>query len=134
MSRNTELLERVMQHIEDHPEQHQQAIWANECGTAACFAGWAALFSGWTREENNFFRSSDGRSLHLRSLASEVLGLSDGESEILFHAANHVELLRMMVKDISNGDRLTDGWEYHGSGPTPRDERGTRKRNQSVPS
>ena len=39
MNRNVELLERVMQHIDDHPEQHEQAVWVrHECGTAACFA------------------------------------------------------------------------------------------------
>ncbi len=61
MQINTELLEKVMLHIDDHPEQHDQGMWVSmadddergvmnrewawNCGTTACFAGWTALLT-----------------------------------------------------------------------------------------
>lgn len=46
---NAELAYRVLDHIDADPEQHDQKVWikrVNDCGTAACLAGWACLLSG----------------------------------------------------------------------------------------
>jgi hypothetical protein len=46
---NAALAYRVLDHIDAHPEQHDQNVWVEEgrdCGTAACLAGWAVLLSG----------------------------------------------------------------------------------------
>lgn len=43
---NTDLLNRIADQIELHPETHQQDEWfysASECGTRACIAGWACI-------------------------------------------------------------------------------------------
>jgi hypothetical protein len=118
MARNTELLERVMQHITDHPEQHNQHIWANECGTSGCFAGWSALLSGWNVLRRGFAldvfvaREDDPREVHVQQLAIELLGLTSDEADVLFDEFNTPDMLQRMVKDLVNGDRLGDCREY----------------------
>lgn len=125
--RNTELLERVMRHIDDHPEQHDQQVWINGCGTAACFAGWAALLSGreHVTETNSksvyhWFISPAGWRDTPRMAATIALGLTDDEADDLFHACNSRDVLRLMVKDLVNGDQLADRDEYvHEAGEHP---------------
>lgn len=48
MERNDELIDAVLDYIEAHPEEWDQGVWANACGTQACFAGRAMLLSGYT--------------------------------------------------------------------------------------
>jgi hypothetical protein len=45
---NAALAYKVLDHIDAHPEQHEQSVWTTMtyCGTAACFAGWTCLLSG----------------------------------------------------------------------------------------
>lgn len=45
---NAALAYRVLDHIDADPTSWDQENWIarNECGTAACFAGWATLLSG----------------------------------------------------------------------------------------
>jgi len=56
---NWPLLERVIEHIIDHPEEWNQEIWIRqtpECGTQACVAGWTALFAGYRPIELPWYR------------------------------------------------------------------------------
>jgi len=50
---NVELFDETLQHVIDHPEQHDQTSWRSECGTTCCFAGRAVALAGarWVREE-----------------------------------------------------------------------------------
>lgn len=105
MKRNVELLQQTMQYIKDHPERHQQDIWTNQCGTAACFAGWAAMLSGWAAwQVHNFEMWTRGANL---------LGLTYTEARILFDTGNTAPMLELMVKDLVNGDQLRDQADYH---------------------
>lgn len=117
-ARNVELLERVMQHIDDHPEQHDQAAWINECGTAACFAGWAVMFTGGKLSRDGVFVTVVGESDCVSRAAGRRLGISAVEGDVLFDASNTRDMLRLMVKDLVNGDELrtTDDYlnEAHG--------------------
>lgn len=70
---NIDLAQRVLDHVERFPEQHNQKVvygpyWSDEktCGTVGCLAGWAAQLSG----------QFDGSVCH-SVLAVEVLGLDD---------------------------------------------------------
>lgn len=112
MTVNVELLEQTMQHIKDHPEQHAQETW---CGTAQCFGGWAANFAGYETT------MCDGLLMHCTKSGNLVvtvdaaraeLGLSEGESAVLFHSGNTIPMLELMVKDLVNGDALRDATEY----------------------
>lgn len=44
IKQNNELLERIAQQIEQHPEEFSMLSW--DCGTTACIAGWAARLAG----------------------------------------------------------------------------------------
>lgn len=115
-ARNAELLERVMQHIDDHPELHEQWHWFNECGTAACFAGWTCLLGGLKKADGYSSRVELSKrpldSAAARDAACQLLGLDDDEAELLFHAGNTRDELRLMVKDLVNGDQLRTRDEY----------------------
>lgn len=103
--RNTELLQQVMQYIDDHPEQHDQKIWyikSKSCGTSGCFAGWACALSG--QSVRNFHR--------IEAIATAALDLHPYEAGKLFHSKNTRDMLRLMVKDLINGDQLLDREHY----------------------
>lgn len=111
MSVNVELLQQVMQHIDDHPGQHDQATWIDPCGTPACFAGTSLLLSDMRPVPGNFFRvfvDRDGEVFSVPEAAQRVLGLSDVECDILFAPRNTRPMLELMVKDLVNGDVLRD--------------------------
>ena len=109
VERNTELLQQTMQHILDHPEQHNQGSWVkvNSCGTAACFAGWAGLLSGMTADEIYCSASVFG------DIGVKLLGLNNpSECVTLFAADNTIPMLELMVKDLVNGDELKP-WSHY---------------------
>lgn len=107
MERNIELLQKTMQHIKDHPEQHHQSTWiaTSHCGTAACFAGHAALLSGMTFAEVDKKMSGIGVG-NGYTVGGALLGLTDEEACIMFASTNTIEMLELMVKDMVNGERI----------------------------
>ncbi len=102
---NRELLEKTMQHIVDHPDQHDQHRVFNDCGTPACFMGWAMHFSGMTHSQW-YTSGSDAR------WAENNLGLTTDQFYALFDCSNTIPMLQLMVKDLVNGDELRPGEEY----------------------
>jgi hypothetical protein len=105
-----------MQYIEDHPEEHNQGMWFTKtaCGTAACFAGTACILSGmkpdFSVREHNYGNISyyvqEDRARWVKPIATDLLGISEEDSEVLFHAHNTVEELKLYVKDLLNGEHL----------------------------
>lgn len=73
---NIELLDKVLKHIEDHPETWNQKDW--RCGTSYCFAGHAAVLSGWKPEGSDM------------ELYWRLHGFESEESALEFYA-RHVE-------------------------------------------
>jgi hypothetical protein len=118
MKRNTELLERTMQFLIDHPELHKQEHWIskNECGTVGCFFGWACLLSGRLFKELpvgsetchvwKADNSTEGQRVNVSDEAQRLLGLTHGEAYDLSRGTNTREMLQLMVKDLVNGDEL----------------------------
>lgn len=110
MNRNVQLLEKVMQHIDDHPEQHDQSTWVRtDCGTAACFAGWAAILTfgtGIILRDGGFQCPPPYAHRIMSEVAADLLGLDEANADTLFHACNSRGMLRLMVKDLVNGDEL----------------------------
>ena len=116
-TRNTQLLQQVLQFIKDNPEQHHQAHWFSTCGTAACFAGHAVLMSGWEHCEDQspemiHSHRHKGQPLLVRKAAAHELGLTLLESVALFDPENTIEMLELMVKDLVNGDVLMGPDDY----------------------
>ena len=117
--RNVELLEKTLQHILDHPEQHDQGEWARsrlDCGTAACFAGWAAILtfgeSVINAREGTFAMPAPYDLPRMSESAGALLGLTEPEYYTLFEANNTRDMLRLMVKDLVNGDELQSVEHY----------------------
>jgi len=101
--RNTALLERTMQHIIDHPEQHNQGLIVGAeapCGTPRCFIGWAMYFEG----AHNITRL--GECDAVKEFANKTLGLTDLEFYTVFHPCNSADQLHKMVKGLINGEDI----------------------------
>jgi hypothetical protein len=109
--RNLELIDKVWQHIQDHPEQHQQSAWIDigSCGTAACFAGHTLLMSGYSPSDIMELLNHDGG---VRKPAAKLLGLTRMECATLFRGDNTTAMLGLMVKDLQNGEKLLSCNQY----------------------
>lgn len=110
---NVELLQETMQHLTDHPEQHNQGIVVDCCGTAACFAGRSALLSGWSVSK---IASADIYQY------AQLLGLTKAQARTLFWFDNTRPMLELMVKDLVNDDvlRAPDAYRMQANGEDQR--------------
>lgn len=116
-------LDRVMTFIKDNPEKHNQSVWSNDCGTAACLAGWACLLNGAIVDKARFYDGfsfvggpiidSDGHKNMIKDTAMDILELDDPDADILFNADNSIADLELMIKDLANGDLLHECWKYN---------------------
>lgn len=129
---NAPLLNKVMDHIEAHPELHQQQTWFSNyypsndpanCQTAACFAGWTALLTDTVQVRDDGLYvdlTYQGVAVYsLPELAMALLGLDRNEAQYLFQGDRTREELRAKVDEwtaVANGgvpdaaevlDRLT---------------------------
>lgn len=107
---NAALAYAVLDHIDAHPEEWNQAVWFRRpqvgCGTTACFAGWTSLLSGdepdwahaYQRQTDGVI--SDGRSLYIVGRAMGLLGIDDHQADALFYGANTREDLGRLVAQI----------------------------------
>lgn len=115
---NTELLERVLQHITDHPEAHDQTTWARpdpDCGTAACFAGWTCSLAGYQLVPSHNWAAQvivNGERRSIKHTATELLDLEPAQARTLFAGGNTLVHLQMMVKDLVNGEQLRETEAY----------------------
>lgn len=117
---NAPLLLATMTYIEEHPEEHDQAIWI--CGTVACFAGHAVLLDGGVPASEGDGALVEARdddppaSVHqwrigpvipVRSRAIRILGLTGDQATALFHGDNTLDDLRAEVaRLVGDWDRL----------------------------
>lgn len=119
--RNVALLQKTIDYIEQHPDQHDQNVWNNACGTAFCFAGHAALLAGATPPHGNteFWRVDPltlrATSYHLSpdapiisDFAEKQLGLSWIEADIMFDATRTRRALRSLVNAFCEGAWIDD--------------------------
>lgn len=107
---NAELAWRTMDQINAHPELHRQGWWftRQECGTAACFAGWTCLLSGDTprasendlSDESSWVVTSVGTVLRAEDRAIALLGITESAADELFAGGNDREDLRDIVTEI----------------------------------
>jgi hypothetical protein len=107
---NPDRLAAVLEHIEQHPEQHDQGTWSmrTDCGTTACAAGWAVLL--FAPDERFSYCSGGAASQHLVSgegipdFARCLLGLNYAEHNALFYEANTTEDTLLTGKRILAGE------------------------------
>lgn len=106
---NLPLLRKVLDHIDAHPEEHDQVTWgfeyrwpsaqflieehlrAGKCGTAMCIAGWAVSLGAPQTFDGNWGEED----------ARAVLGLTPRESADLFAADNTRGAIQGCVERIA---------------------------------
>jgi hypothetical protein len=107
MTPNTALLEKTMQHLLDHPEQHDQDhVYQSSCDTPGCFVGWAMHLAG-------IDYLTAGVSAVVWARSPEGLGLGDEDAETIFHSLNTRAALQLMVKDLVNGGCLEGDFRHY---------------------
>jgi hypothetical protein len=109
---NAELAYRVLDHIDEYPENWYQGVWLDlnsdrslgDCGTVGCFAGWVNVLSGMEASFNpegyGRYVIVDGQPLSFGDAAEQLLGISDPEGLRLFSASNTREELGDLVAEI----------------------------------
>ncbi len=118
---NVPLLRQTLAHIEDHPAKWDQSTWANDCGTAYCFAGHAVRLHGGRIVENSeedvyvippagedltgyaveWVQEIGGeRTAYIQEYASELLGLTFRQGMRLFAGINTLPDLRRIVGEL----------------------------------
>ena len=113
---NKPLLRKVMEHIQNHPEEHHQETWAqrDSCGTTYCFAGHTAIIEGWEpvwwnssdlEDSTSLFRNPvTGKEADVEYIARQALGLTPLGAERLFYSCHTLDEVRATVEDILNRD------------------------------
>lgn len=121
---NAALAYRVLDHIDAHPEQHDQSQWiatTADCGTIACFAGWTCLLSGdspaWSPYENVEDEADTGtvtvvehgmpHDMTVSTRSTELLGIGLHDAGRLFYANDREDLGRRVAEIF--GPRPVDG-------------------------
>lgn len=110
---NYPLLDRTIEYIEKHPEEHQQSFY--RCSTGMCVAGHAAVLDGakWVHPEDldnamvfveqadrDAFPSllEDGETrIHVSLSASRRLGLSHDQDFVLFSGGNTLRTIKAIA-------------------------------------
>lgn len=91
---NKELLRKILNQVEETPEQWLQSSWGlkTSCGTTFCIAGWACVLSGYEPipPSNPSTRlieyvQKEGEIFHIQDIAGRLLHLNDDQQEELFY-------------------------------------------------
>lgn len=110
---NVPLLRKTLEHITAHPEEWDQASWAQRdpvCGTKFCLAGTAVALQGhefvWNEYEceccQNIATKITG-GLYIEEQAAADLGLSSTQADRLFNAGNSLNDLWDIAASITDG-------------------------------
>lgn len=117
---NVPLLQKVLDHITAHPDEHRQDNWArrdlNGCGTACCVAGWAALMSGHELQWKEYGGCGDPHCCPIQAdaatttsgqtieaVATEELGLTHAQADRLFAGGNELAELWWLAARYTSG-------------------------------
>ena len=115
---NFELMDRTLDYIVEHPEEHVQREWV--CGTGQCFAGSALALQGYRlHRDGTDWASRLLKEGHIADLARAELGIDDASAGLLFSGGNTIEDLKQLVDILRVHGRLTvedlcatRGWDF----------------------
>lgn len=100
---NTELMLRVADAIEAHPERFDMSEWiyADPCGTSGCIAGWTVMTACGDRLRvyNTKQITLDGHVAGTASLAQDLLGLDDETADNLFFMSEWPNDIREQIDE-----------------------------------
>lgn len=118
--RNIPLLRKTLEHIEAHPEEHNQEFWAlkTPCGTAFCFAGHAVQLAGYEidwgstdfgqPEVHAHYVIAPGAPMAeyrtIAHVAYQELGLTRDEANALFKEYHSLQRLYQLVHEFTDGE------------------------------
>ena len=123
-----EALKRTRDLIAAHPGSYDQALWAHECGTPACVAGFAVVANGgklvMTQDDNDHVRFPlDPECYWIPQAAEHCLALTPEESKAMFagypmggrsvSAKQAKQAIRMLNHAIETGEVV---WQPEVSG------------------
>lgn len=106
---NAELAWKTLDHIDQHPELHNQGWWFQQEETLvlACYAGRAAMLAGavpvFDSEFSSFssyVRTPDGEMDFVGGYAERLLGVTNVQAAKLFYGGNTRDRLEELVRDI----------------------------------
>ncbi len=123
--RDIKLLTEVRDIIVADPTRWRQDAWARQtpCGTTGCVAGLTVLLRGgtwdWSKSWKPLFESDpeamvtewvilDGEQESICSTATEMLGLSHTEADILFEGDNSYNTVINLLADLIDGEDIVD--------------------------
>jgi len=111
---NVALLRKALEHIDAHPEEHDQRSWARKssCGTTMCLAATVAVLAGheidWSKPlmttgySAHFYELVDGRKIP--DAAQESLGADDEQAHSLFYGCKNADDLWAAAERITDGE------------------------------
>lgn len=115
--KNVPLLKKALEHVTEHPEEHDQESWFSRkwtkgdwCGTTACLAGTIAWMEGWTpifpkgnsRTTSECQRGDKQEQVDL--VALHALGAQTQGARLLFGANNTLPQLWGLANELTDGE------------------------------
>jgi hypothetical protein len=109
---NEDLLRRVLTYITEHPDEHDQAVWAarRDCGTACCVAGHVVVMSGYELDwsfDDEVTCDVVGLDDTIGTLAARLLNLTGADdadtASFLFAALNTLDDLWRIAAELTDG-------------------------------
>lgn len=114
---NVELMQKTLDYIAMHPDEHDQSDWAqkSDCGTTRCMAGTAVhvapgyklMWHNRPAEEYDYTSQAvdeDGRVYAVRDLAEDLLGVDYSQARDLFYEAADLDDLYDMAERFTGID------------------------------
>ncbi len=115
---NVERIRDLREFLTEHPEQHDQGEWGwgNQCGTAACAAGWAVLlfdeeirarFDEWASQAEPGDEANLTWLVDVDQHARELLGLADDQASEIFYEAVDTRQVEIGLRAIEENPGIT---------------------------
>lgn len=119
---NVPLMRKVLEHITEHPEEHDQGVWAEKtpCGTTYCMAGHTVLMAGheiaWSGGPTDVSNEDgadhvtksvvtpDGLTNYIPYVAARELGLDRDQASMLFYDSSSIEDLWESANFYTDGE------------------------------
>lgn len=111
--KNVALLQQALEHVTEHPEQHDQGTWARRTptGVVGCLAYHITRLAGhvecwspnWASGDETGFVATATNARTMREVAREELGATVDQTTSLFSPWNSLDKLWQLAEEYTNG-------------------------------